>query len=67
MKRIKEWWRNIVDYLRWCATQNDPIIQELEDTCDKATMYERIERYYPNILARLNVAAEKKEKAKNKT
>ena len=61
MMRIKEFWRNLVDYLKWQIEQDYPI-EWSNDTSDKAAIYERLETHYPNILARLNAAVDKKEK-----
>ena len=59
MKQLRKWWRNIVDYIN----QDPPIIIELRDICDKAEKYECLQKHFPNILARLNAAVERKENA----
>ena len=57
MKWLRHLWRDIVNYVN----QEPQIILELRELSDKANKYERLKRYYPNILARLNAAADRKE------
>ncbi len=61
--RLKEWWHECLRRL------DDDFDREL-DLCladiakrdEKSERYERLQRFYPNILARLEVAAERREK-----
>ncbi|MDE7427556.1 MAG: hypothetical protein K2M79_07135 [Muribaculaceae bacterium] len=62
MKWLREWWRILVEFLKWRIEQEYPFVEQLDENSDKAAMYERLEKHYPNILARLNAAAEKKER-----
>lgn len=61
MKRFRNVWRDIVDYIKWELSHDEPIVREFQEVCDKATKYELLEKHYPNILARLNAAVAKKE------
>lgn len=62
MKWLRNVCRDIVDYVKWEFAHDDPIVKEFRESCDKAEKYDRLEKHYPNILARLNTAAERKEK-----
>lgn len=68
MKWLKSFWRDLVDYVKYkpdCYI--DRLCDEFERLCELGEKYERLQRYYPNILGRLNATADKKEKAKNKS
>lgn len=64
MKRIKEWWRKVRKAL---DDEMDAYIEEtfgdLLRAAELAEKYERLQKHFPNILARLNEAAERKEKS----
>lgn len=62
MKWLKSFWRDLVDYVKWELSHDEPIVKEFEEVCDMATKYECLQKHYPNILARLNAAVERKEK-----
>lgn len=64
MKRIKEWWRKVRKAL---DDEMDAYIEEtfgdLLRAAELAEKYERLQKHFPNILARLNEVAERKEKS----
>lgn len=67
MKWLKNFWRDLVDYVKWQLT-HDEFMEKLEDEydeterlCELGEKYERLQKHYPNILARLNAAVERKE------
>lgn len=63
MKRLREWWREVMKRI------DDDIDREL-DLClediakrnERGERYERLRRFYPNILARLEAAADRRER-----
>lgn len=57
MKWLRTVWRDLVDYVN----QDPPIIIELREVCDKAEKYERLEKHYPDEIARMNAAIDEKE------
>lgn len=66
MKRIREWWRKVRKAL------DDEMDAHIEQTfgdllraAELGEKYERLQRHYPNILARLNAAVERKEESKS--
>lgn len=62
MKWLKNLWRDIVDYVNYQSyCEIDRICDELETLCEKGEKYQRLEKHFPNILARLEAAVEKKE------
>ena len=61
MKWLKDLWRDLVDYVRWELSHDEPIVREFKETCDMATKYELLQKHFPNILARLNAAGDRKE------
>lgn len=64
MKWLKDFWCDLVDYVKWQLKggRDCSIIKEFEEVCDMATKYELLQKHYPNILARLNAAVERKER-----
>lgn len=62
MRPLREAWRELMDYLKWASTHDDPALREFQEVCDKAARYDLIHRHYPNILARLNAAADLKQR-----
>ncbi len=58
MKWLKVFWRDIVVWIN----SESPFEKEVHETCEKAEKYIRLQKYYPNILARLNAAVDRKEK-----
>lgn len=67
MKWLKDFLHEFVDFVKWQLT-HDSFMEELEDEyeeserlCELSEKYERLQRHYPNILARLNAAVERKE------
>lgn len=63
MKRIKTWWRNVKKAF------DDDINVHIQQLCgdllrvaELGEKYKRLQKHYPNILARLNAAVERKEK-----
>lgn len=68
MKRIREWWHKVR------KAMDDEMDAHIEETfgdllrsAELGEKYGRLQKHYPNILARLNEAIDKKDKAKNKT
>lgn len=63
MKWLKDLWRDIVDYIKWQPEcEIDRICDEAERLCELGEKYERLQKHYPNILARLNAAIDRREK-----
>ena len=76
MRRLREWWhetkesprngwRDIKSYLKYqstCVEDDNCLVKELKEACDMAAKYELIQKHQPNILARLEASAERREK-----
>lgn len=63
MKWLRNLWRDIVDYINhqpYCEI--DRICDETERLCELGEKFERLQKRFPNILARLNAAVDRKEK-----
>lgn len=60
---LRNLWRDLVDYAKWgTSVDNEPFVKDIREAFDKADKYDLLHRHYPNIIARLNAAAERKEK-----
>ncbi|MDE7411568.1 MAG: hypothetical protein K2M94_05965 [Paramuribaculum sp.] len=63
MKWLKTLWRDLVEYINWQPEcEIDRICDEAEKLYEAGEKYERLQKHYPNILARLNEAVERKER-----
>lgn len=63
MRRLREWWRELKE--RYNAQLDDDVKHAFGDLIKATEMgdrYERLQKYYPNILARLEAAAERRER-----
>ena len=65
MERLRRWWRDV----RRAFDENiDAHVRyafgDLLRAAELADKYERLEKHYPNILARLNAAIDRKERRK---
>ena len=63
MRWLKEWWHSVREAIdRDIDAHVHRVFGDLLRSAELGDKYERLERYYPNILARLNDAADRKEK-----
>ena len=64
-KSLRNAWLDIKSYLKYqstCGEDDDWLVREFKEACDMATKYELMQKHYPNILARLEASAERREK-----
>lgn len=64
MKWLKSAWRDIMRYLRYGSYSDEDyrFDCEMRDLRRMIFKYERLQKFYPNILARLNAAAARRER-----
>lgn len=64
MKWLKSAWRDIMRYLRYGSYSDEDyrFDCEMRDLRRMIFKYERLQKFYPNILARLNAACRKRER-----
>ena len=58
MKWLRQLWCDLVEYIN----QEPPCVIEFHEVYEKAEKYDRLQKHYPNILARLNAAVDRKER-----